>query len=101
MTLVALAPALTHGQAADAKAKLRVPASLTEQAPPTYKAKFDTSKGAFVIDTHERPETNHIGDENGGQPSFDALSDQSGAPNRTGRIDHRLSGPILTVNARG
>ena len=52
VTLVALAPALTHGQAADAKAKLRVPASLTEQAPPTYKAKFDTSKGMITIDVH-------------------------------------------------
>jgi peptidyl-prolyl cis-trans isomerase A (cyclophilin A) len=31
------------------KAKLRTPAQLTEQAPPTYKAKFDTSKGVFVI----------------------------------------------------
>lgn len=31
------------------KAKLRNPASLTERAPDTYKAKFDTSKGAIVI----------------------------------------------------
>ncbi len=30
-------------------AKLANPAALTEQAPATYKAKFDTSKGAFVI----------------------------------------------------
>jgi peptidyl-prolyl cis-trans isomerase A (cyclophilin A) len=28
------------------------PASLNEQAPPTYKAKFDTSKGTFVIEVH-------------------------------------------------
>jgi len=34
------------------KAKLRSPASLTEQAPASYKAKFDTSKGAFVIEVH-------------------------------------------------
>ena len=34
------------------KAKLRTPAALTEQAPATYKAKFDTSKGAFVIEVH-------------------------------------------------
>lgn len=31
------------------KAKLGDPAALTEQAPATYKAKFDTSKGSFVI----------------------------------------------------
>jgi peptidyl-prolyl cis-trans isomerase A (cyclophilin A) len=31
------------------KAKLRNPAVLTERAPDTYKAKFDTSKGAIVI----------------------------------------------------
>jgi len=30
-------------------AKLANPAALTEQAPATYKAKFDTSKGSFVI----------------------------------------------------
>jgi peptidyl-prolyl cis-trans isomerase A (cyclophilin A) len=28
------------------------PASLTEQAPAVYKAKFDTSKGTFVIEVH-------------------------------------------------
>jgi peptidyl-prolyl cis-trans isomerase A (cyclophilin A) len=28
------------------------PASLTETAPPVYKAKFDTSKGAFVVEVH-------------------------------------------------
>jgi peptidyl-prolyl cis-trans isomerase A (cyclophilin A) len=28
------------------------PASLTEQAPPVYKAKFDTSKGSFEIQVH-------------------------------------------------
>jgi peptidyl-prolyl cis-trans isomerase A (cyclophilin A) len=33
-------------------AKLRTPATLTEQAPPTFKANFDTSKGAFVIEVH-------------------------------------------------
>ena len=31
------------------KARLADPAALTEQAPATYKAKFDTSKGSFVI----------------------------------------------------
>ena len=29
-----------------------IPAALNEQAPATYKAKFDTSKGAFVIEVH-------------------------------------------------
>src|SRR5579884_4169246 len=35
-----------------AQAKLSDPASFTEKAPATYKAKFDTSKGAFVITVH-------------------------------------------------
>jgi peptidyl-prolyl cis-trans isomerase A (cyclophilin A) len=34
------------------KAKLRTPSALTEQAPPTFKAKFDTSKGPFVVEVH-------------------------------------------------
>ena len=34
------------------KAKLRNPAQLTEQAPEKFKAKFDTSKGAFVVEVH-------------------------------------------------
>jgi peptidyl-prolyl cis-trans isomerase A (cyclophilin A) len=34
------------------KAKLRNPAQLTEQAPEKFKAKFDTSKGSFVIEVH-------------------------------------------------
>jgi peptidyl-prolyl cis-trans isomerase A (cyclophilin A) len=34
------------------KAKLRTPAQLNEKAPATFKAKFDTSKGAFVIEVH-------------------------------------------------
>ena len=38
--------------AQDSSAKLKNPASLTEKAPETYKAKFDTSKGAFVITVH-------------------------------------------------
>jgi peptidyl-prolyl cis-trans isomerase A (cyclophilin A) len=33
-------------------AKLRNPATLKEQAPPTYKTKFDTSAGVFVIEVH-------------------------------------------------
>jgi peptidyl-prolyl cis-trans isomerase A (cyclophilin A) len=34
------------------KAKLRTPAQLIEKAPDTYKANFDTSKGAFVVEVH-------------------------------------------------
>src|SRR5579871_1005014 len=49
--LAVLAPAAGHAQA-DPKAKLRNPAALTEQAPATYKVKFDTSKGAFVVEVH-------------------------------------------------
>ncbi len=32
--------------------RLANPAALTEQAPPSYKVKFDTSKGAFVVEVH-------------------------------------------------
>jgi peptidyl-prolyl cis-trans isomerase A (cyclophilin A) len=39
----AVTPALAQG-------KLDNPAALTEQAPATYKAKFDTSKGVFVVE---------------------------------------------------
>ena len=35
---------------AQAQGKLDVPANLNEKAPATFKAKFDTSKGVFVID---------------------------------------------------
>src|SRR5262245_49025127 len=47
-------PAMAFAQAggADPKAKLKTPAALNEKAPATYKAKFDTSKGAFVIEVH-------------------------------------------------
>src|SRR6185295_16785282 len=43
------AAAVFAGQAA---ASLKSPASLTEQAPATYKAAFDTSAGKFVITVH-------------------------------------------------
>jgi peptidyl-prolyl cis-trans isomerase A (cyclophilin A) len=39
------------GQRVEA-ANLSDPASLNEKAPPVYKAKFDTSKGTFVIEVH-------------------------------------------------
>ena len=40
------------GAAGPSKAKLRTPAQLNEKAPDTFKAKFDTSKGVFVIEVH-------------------------------------------------
>jgi cyclophilin family peptidyl-prolyl cis-trans isomerase len=40
----------TLATAALAQANLRNPAALTEKAPETYKARFETSKGVFVID---------------------------------------------------
>ena len=49
--LLAAAAALA-GQVDFSKAKLKTPAALTEQAPATFKAKFDTSKGVFVIEVH-------------------------------------------------
>jgi peptidyl-prolyl cis-trans isomerase A (cyclophilin A) len=50
---VTLAAVLTLGLCATpliAQGNLGNPAALTEQAPATYKARFDTSKGVFVID---------------------------------------------------
>ncbi len=44
------AAAIATGVAA--QGKLSDPASLAEKAPATFKAKFDTSKGAFVITVH-------------------------------------------------
>ena len=53
LTAMAVAiPVLVGAQVDLSKAKLRNPASFTEKAPATYKAKFDTSKGAFVITVH-------------------------------------------------
>jgi peptidyl-prolyl cis-trans isomerase A (cyclophilin A) len=52
---VTLAAVLTLGLSATpliAQSKLANPAALTEQAPATYKARFDTSKGVFVIDVN-------------------------------------------------
>jgi peptidyl-prolyl cis-trans isomerase A (cyclophilin A) len=48
---IALALALTITAPAFAQG-LSNPAALREQAPPVYKAKFDTSKGPFVIEVH-------------------------------------------------
>jgi peptidyl-prolyl cis-trans isomerase A (cyclophilin A) len=59
-TAVLALPAVAFAQGAGAqgggvdlsKAKLRNPSALNEKAPDTYKAKFDTSKGPFVIEVH-------------------------------------------------
>ena len=48
----AAVPALAVAQVDLSKAKLKNPAAFTEKAPETFKAKFDTSKGAFVVTVH-------------------------------------------------
>jgi peptidyl-prolyl cis-trans isomerase A (cyclophilin A) len=52
--LIALVPAFALAAlAGPASAQdLSNPSALREQAPPVYKAKFDTTKGAFVIEVH-------------------------------------------------
>jgi len=51
--VLAAAPASAQGGKVDlSKAKLRNPSALTETAPATYKASFDTSAGTFVIEVH-------------------------------------------------
>ena len=53
IAVAAFAVAATIGVAGQADvAKLRNPAALKEQAPPTFKANFETSKGPFVIEVH-------------------------------------------------
>ena len=47
-----LALGLTVGQGAAVAGNLSDPASLNEKAPDVYKAKFDTSKGVFIIEVH-------------------------------------------------
>src|SRR5687768_16326400 len=54
-SLAVIALALTstvavNAQTAASKANLKNPAALKEKAPDTYKAKFDTSAGVFVIE---------------------------------------------------
>lgn len=46
LALIAASPAFSQS------AKLTDPAALNEQAPATYKARFDTSKGVFVIEVN-------------------------------------------------
>jgi cyclophilin family peptidyl-prolyl cis-trans isomerase len=52
--LIALpALAVAQGSGPDlSKAKLRNPAALTERAPDVFRARFDTSKGPFVVEVH-------------------------------------------------
>jgi peptidyl-prolyl cis-trans isomerase A (cyclophilin A) len=50
LALIALLPAAAAQPAFSQARDLANPASLNEQAPAAYKAKFDTSKGAFVIE---------------------------------------------------
>jgi peptidyl-prolyl cis-trans isomerase A (cyclophilin A) len=49
LALAAPVAAFAQGGVDLSKAKLKNPASFTEKAPETYKAKFETSKGSFVI----------------------------------------------------
>jgi cyclophilin family peptidyl-prolyl cis-trans isomerase len=50
---LAASGAYAQGSGVDlSKAKLRTPGDLKEQAPATFKAKFDTSKGPVVITVH-------------------------------------------------
>jgi peptidyl-prolyl cis-trans isomerase A (cyclophilin A) len=46
------AAAVFAGQVDFSKAKLKTPSALTEQAPASFKARFDSSKGVFVIEVH-------------------------------------------------
>lgn len=48
----AAAPASAAGLSAAAKARLRTPAKLKDVAPETYKARFETSAGPFVVEVH-------------------------------------------------
>ncbi len=52
MFAAALALGILAAHSVASAGNLSDPASLTEQAPPVYKAKFDTSKGTFVIEVH-------------------------------------------------
>jgi hypothetical protein len=55
------------------------------------KMRPEASVRALLVGAHKPAVTSHIGGENGGQPAFDAFRGQSGAPNRVGRMDYRLS----------
>jgi peptidyl-prolyl cis-trans isomerase A (cyclophilin A) len=49
---VLAAPAFGQGSANPSGNALLNPAALNEQAPATYKVRFDTSKGSFVVEVH-------------------------------------------------
>ena len=55
--LVATAAVVVTAQVDLSKAKLRNPAALNEQAPATYKARLDTTKGPFVVEVTRAEET--------------------------------------------
>ena len=52
VSAVALISAQTAAPKPAAANKLMTPAALTAKAPETYKVKFDTSKGVFVVEVH-------------------------------------------------
>jgi peptidyl-prolyl cis-trans isomerase A (cyclophilin A) len=52
LTLSAAAPLLAQTPAPAAKPNMRNPAALKEKAPDTYKAKFDTTAGVFVVEVN-------------------------------------------------
>ena len=52
ITLGAVLPVLSAAPSFAQTANLANPAALNEQAPATYRAKFDTSKGTFVVEVH-------------------------------------------------
>jgi peptidyl-prolyl cis-trans isomerase A (cyclophilin A) len=52
LIIAAAVAAQETGKVDFSKAKLKTPAQLTETAPATYKAAFDTSAGAFVVEVH-------------------------------------------------
>ena len=52
LTALALAAALAAPSVAAAQPSLKNPASLTEQAPATYKVRLDTTAGPVVIEVH-------------------------------------------------
>jgi peptidyl-prolyl cis-trans isomerase A (cyclophilin A) len=49
---IALLTAMAAADGAAQGSPLAEPSKLTEQAPPTFRARFETSKGAFVIEVH-------------------------------------------------
>ena len=54
---------------------------------------------AFLVRAHQARIARHIGGENGGQPAFDALRSQSGAPEPHG--PNRLSALARHSNGKG